>query len=318
MKKLITMQSLIALTFIFPSTCNIIDTTKEKLYKSIEKPAIYNVGVYTIDTTAQLISNTIVKLTQLTGKEKAILQKINCRLNQITENIQRDEINAINQIYKEFNITDEDQHTINSILSQYKELQKQYLSRPHEKQCDTLESTSSEIVSLCKQMNIHPTAVELKLSHSPSPHGYVASTSGLGVNYQFENNTLIINKNDIVHHPAITLYPQFCEVSYNEQLATFGHELAHLTSQHHESYNILAMEIKYCTEAHKEEIVNSKSFKNLDTIHERQAEILYKDATWAAIMRNQRNTSYYQNHLFLKHYAQLVEIDELYKLKNKL
>lgn len=318
MKRIIAIQAFIALTLVFPSTCNIIDTTQEKLYKSIEKPAIYNAGVRAIDTTAKLISNTIVKLTQLTGKEKATLQKIDCRLNRITENIQRDEINTVNTIYKDFNITNKDQHTINSILSQYGEFQKQYLSQPHEKQCDTLESTSPEIVALCQHMNIHPTAVELKLSHSPSPHGYVAAASGLAVNYQYENDTLIINKDDIVHHPAITLYPQFCEMSYNEQLATFGHELAHLASQHHENYNILAMEIKYLTKAHNEEIINSKYFKKLDTIHERQAEILHKDAAWAAIMRNKRHTSYYQNHLFLKHYAQLVEIDELHKLKSKL
>ncbi|HEX4068769.1 MAG TPA: hypothetical protein VHX42_01600, partial [Candidatus Babeliales bacterium] len=248
----------------------------------------------------------------------ALLQKINCRLNHITENIERDETKTINAIYEEFDVTHEDQKTINSMLSQYGEFQKQYLSRPHEKQCDTLESTSSEILSLCKQMNIHPTAVELKISHSPSPHGYVAVASGLGANYQFENNTLIINKDDIIRHPAITLYPQFYEKTYNEQLATFGHELTHLASQHYEGYNILAREIKYLTKAHNEEIMNSKYFKNLDIIHERQAEILHKDATWATIMRNKRNTSYYPNHLFLKHYAQLAEIDELHKLKEKI
>ncbi len=318
MKKIITIQTFISLTLVFSSACNIADTAQEKLYKSIEKPAIYNAGVYAVNKTAQLISHTIAKLTQLTGKKKIVLNKIDCRLNQITENIKRDEINTVNAIYKDFNITDKDQHIINSIISQYRDFQKQYLSQPHEKQCDTLESTSTEIVALCKQMNIHPTAVELKLSHSPSPHGHVAAASGLAVNYQCENDTLIINKNDIVHHPAITLYPQFCEMSYNEQLATFGHELAHLASQHHESYNILAMEIKYLTAAQKEDIIHSKYFKKLDTIHERQAEILHKDAAWAAIMRNKRNTSYYPNHLFLKHYAQLVEIDELHKLKNKL
>jgi hypothetical protein len=318
MKKTITIQAFIALILTFPSTCNIIDTTQEKLYKSIEKPAIYNAGVYTIDKTTKLISNTIVKIAQLTGQEKATLQKIDYRLNHIVENIKGDEINTINAIYKDFNITNEDQHTINSILSQYREFQKQYLSRPHEKQCHTLESTSSEILSLCKQMNIHPTAVELKLSHSPSPHGYVAAASGLAANYQFENNTLIINKNGIVSHPAITLYPQFCELSYNEQLATFGHELTHLASQHHESYNILAMEIGYSTKLNKEKILDNKNWKNLDTIHERQAEILHKDAAWAAIMRNKRNTSYYPSHLFLKHYTQLAEIDELHKLKNKI
>ena len=294
------------------------DTLKDRLYKSIEKPAIYNAGVYTIDTAAKFLSNSVAGFAHITHKKIAVLQKINCRLDHITENIKRDEMNTINEIYKEFDVTHEDQKTINSIISQYSEFQKQYLSSPHEKQCDTLESTSSEILLLCKQMNIHPTAVELRLSHSSSPHGYVAVASGLAVNYQYENDTLIINKDDIIHHPAITLYPQFCEMSYNEQLATFGHELTHLASQHHENYNILAMEIKYLTKVHNEEIVNSKNFKNLETIHERQAEILHKDATGAAIMRNMRNKIYYKNQLFLKHYAQLTEIDELHTLKEKI
>ena len=82
--------------------------------------------------------------------------------------------------------------------------------------------------------------------------------------------------------------------------------------------NILGMEIKYFTGAKREEIINSKNWKKLEIICERQAEILHKDAEWASIMKNKRNQGYYQDHLFLNHYAQLTEIDELHKLKEKI
>jgi hypothetical protein len=298
------------------TACDMMDTIQEKLYKSIEKPAIYHAGVYTIDKTAKLMSGTILRLTRLTGKKEIALQKINGRLAQIEYNLKKDEINAINGMYKEFEVTDEEQQTINSILGQYQDFQKQYLSQPHEKKEETLVGVSSEILSLCEQLNIHPTAVELRLSDSASP--LVAAAKGLAATYQFENDALMVNYNDIVQHPSVTLYSNFFNLSYEMGVATFGHELTHLALQHHEKDSILHMEIKYLTGAKNEALAKSKNFKKLDTIYERQAEILLKDAQWASIMRSKRNKSYYADHLFLKHYAQLAEIDELHKLKEKI
>lgn len=302
------------------------DTIKEKLYKTIEKPMIYNAGVYTIDTTAKLISSTIIRLVRIRHKKETDIQKknsfqhynqkIDYRLAQIEERLKEDEKNAINAMYREFNITTQDQQTINSVLSQYKCFQKQYLSQFHKKECDTLEFVSPEILSFCKQININPTAVELKISHSSSP--LVAAATGLKANYQFENDMLVVDDNNIIAYPAIILYPNFFELSYEQGIATIGHELTHLALQHEEMQNILGMEIKYFTEAKREEIMNSKNWKKIETIYERQAEILHKDAEWASRMRKKRNSSYYDNQLFLKHYAQLTEIDELHKLKEKI
>jgi hypothetical protein len=238
-------------------------------------------------------------------------------LNQIKENLKRDEHNAIKGMYKEFNVSNEDQQTINLILSQYKEFSNQYLAEAHENNNNLHTIGSLEILSFCKQINIHPTAVELKISNVPN-NSLVAVVEGLKASYQFENDKLIISGNDIIHYPSITFYPHLFKQDDEKVLAAIGHELTHLALQHNEVQNILAMEIKYFTKAKNEEILNSKNWKNLETICERQAEILHKDAAWAAIMRNSRNDSYYDDHLFLKHHAQLAEIDELHKLKEKI
>ncbi|HSC25347.1 MAG TPA: hypothetical protein VLB80_04000 [Candidatus Babeliales bacterium] len=306
--------------------CGTVDIFKEKLYKFIENPLTYNAGVYMIDKTAKLISNIIIRLAPcIVYKNETNAYKqnrfqwyskiIDHRLSQIEENLKYDEINTINAIYKEFNVTSKDQQTINSILGQYKEMQKQYLFLPHKKEGTMLKFTSPEILSFCKQININPTAFELRISNdSNSP--FVATATGLGVNYQFNNNTLIIN--DIVHCPVITLYPKFYELLYEDQVAVIGHELTHLILQHQTIANILLMEIKYFTEIKAEEVMISKIWKNLEIIYEQQAEILHKDAEWALKMRNKRNKFYYADHLFLKHYAQLTEIDELHTLKRTL
>jgi len=319
MNKFIKNQIFLILAIIITAPAPIygmMDTIKERLYKSIEKPMIYNTGVYTIDKIAQLMSNTIVLFTCITHKKENVLQKIDHRLAQIEKNLKDDEIKAIDAMYQEFNVDKNDQQTINSVIRQYKEFQKQYLSQSHKKECDTLESSFPEILFFCKQINIHPSAVELRVSNSPS--SLVAQAIGLKAHYQFENDKLIVEDNDIIGYPTVILYHKFFELPYEQRIAVMGHELTHLALQHEEMQNILGMEIKYFTGAKREEIINSKNWKKLEIICERQAEILHKDAEWASIMKNKRNQGYYQDHLFLNHYAQLTEIDELHKLKEKI
>lgn len=296
--------------------CGMMDKIKGKVYKSIEKQMIYDSGVYTIDKMAQLLSNTTFRLACITGKKEILLKKIDNRLAHIEQKLKDDETNAINRMYEEFNVDKEDQKTINSIIYQYKEFQKQYLSQDHTKKCDTLESASPKIISFCKRINIHPSAVELKVSDSSSP--FVAQATGLKANYQFENDKLIIENDDIIEYPAIVLNPGFFELSYEKGVGVIGHELTHLALQHFEKFNILGMEIKYFTGAKRNDVTNSKNWKKLETIYERQADILLKDAEWTSIMRNKRHQGYYPDHLFLHHYAQLTEIDELHKLKAKI
>ncbi len=307
---------LVVTTVIFLPLFGRMDEIKDKLYKSIERPTIYNAGVYTIDKTAKFLSNGIVLLAHITDKKELALQKIDRRLVKIEENIKNDELNAINALYQEFNVSGEDQQTINSILRQYKELQKQILLSSVQKGCNTLECASSEILSFCEQVGINPNAIQVKKSDTSK--SLLADARGLRATYQFENNALIINDDDIISYPSVILYPGFFELSYDEENACLAHELTHLALQHHTVINILGREISYFTGAKKEEIIKSKNWKNLEIIHERQAEVLLKDAEWASRMRDKRNGGYYPDHLFLKHYAQLTEIDELHRLKEKL
>jgi len=257
--------SAVAVTMvIFFPLSGTMDEIKDRLYKSIEKPMIYNAGVYTIDKAAKFVSKSIVLLTHITHKKEVVLQKIDHRLTQIEDNIRKDQLNAIDGMYQEFNVPREDQQTINSILRQYKELQKQNLLSSIQNECETLESVFPEVLSFCKQVNINPSAVKLKISDleiSDPSSIPVAEARGLQANYQFENDTLIVNDKDIINYPSVTLYPSFFELSYEKKIACFAHELTHLALQHYATMNILGMEIRYFTGAKKEEIIKSKNWK---------------------------------------------------------
>jgi hypothetical protein len=264
-----------------------------------------------------LVSNTLIGFTYITQQKERVLEKIDYRLFQIENDLKDIEIQTINAMYQEFNIDKDDQQTINSLISQYKEFQQQYLSQTNKKECITVESLSSKIQSFCKNLNINPAAVEIKISNISSP--LVAETKGLRASYQFENDKLIIE--NIVGHPAITLFPSFFELSDEQQLGVMCHEFNHLALKHHEIHNILGMEIKYFIRAktgkiiNSSEVIKSKNWKRLENIYERQAEALQQDPDVISLMRNKRNKVYYAEHLFLKHYGQLTEIDELHKLK---
>ncbi|HLW73279.1 MAG TPA: hypothetical protein VKR54_04495 [Candidatus Babeliales bacterium] len=78
-KKQIFLVVAAAITVPLP-LCGLMDGFKEKTYKLVEKPAIYNAGVYIIDKSAQLLSNTIVRLSRLTHKQATALQKVDHRL----------------------------------------------------------------------------------------------------------------------------------------------------------------------------------------------------------------------------------------------
>lgn len=303
----------------------ILDTAKNRAFKFIEKPTVYNAGTYVIDKTATVLSTTATKFASIarfketSEQKKQRLNKYVCRIDQrlarIENNLKQDEINAINNMYKEFEVTDEEQQTISAIIKQYKEYQQQYLYQAHEKTTEILAETSPEILSLCDQLNIHPTAIELRLADTSTS---LAESTGLRVSYQLDDNNNLIMDDNIIGYPAIIFDPEFFTYPYEARIGTIAHELTHVALQHHAAQNILGMEIKYFTGAKTEDITGSKSWKNLETIYERQAEILLKDAEWASIMRNKRHNSYYNDHLFLGHYAQLTEIDELHKLKSKL
>jgi hypothetical protein len=316
--------SLSAIFFI--PTYGFMDGLKEKAFKTIENPIVYNAGVAAIDATAKVLSKAITKFAHIprlqeTSEQKnqrisKYIDRIDQRLAHIENNLKQDEINAINDIYKDFKVTNEHQQIINSNIMQYKQYEKEYLSLPHE-ETNNLDSVP-EISSLLKQMSIHPHAVKVELSTSPHSKDKkaIASSQGLIIDYAIDNNTLIVEK--ILSNPTITLYPIFLELSDLGSIAALGHELGHLASQHTTTKDVLRIELNYLAGIEQKQIQNNRNYKKLVTIHERQAEILHKNAEWASIMREDFSTTYYANQLFLRHYAQLTEIDELHKLKDKL
>ena len=133
---------------------------------------------------------------------------------------------------------------------------------------------------------------------------------------KINSNTVTISKAS--NPPKIIVYPSFFRLSTIQQNAIIAHEIGHLAEQHCTTTSGLCIGISFFTGKNKDEIHNNKNFKKLLTIHERQAEILHKNAEWASTMRACRALGRYPGHLFLGHYAQLTKIDELYKLKDRL
>lgn len=309
-------------------TYGILHSTKEKIYKEIEKPRIYKYGVTTIDGIAYCASNLATGLIYLTYAAGNIIQTtslldlyekmIDKRITYIEKNIKEDEKSAINAMYLEFNISPEQQHSIETNTNQFKQFEKEYMLQPHEEIVDNLALEGPEILQLLKGCCIHPGAIKKVVSPAPSTENAQRDAASIGLKalVKMNNNGISIHK--IINPPRVFLYPSFFQLRDSSKQSILAHELAHLAAQHEATICFILIGISAATGIDTKTIIQSASFKKLITVCERQAEILYKDAQWAKITRQYRSRFYYDDHLFLGHYAQLTEIDELHKLKDKI
>lgn len=317
---------------LFVPACGMMDMFKEKAFKAIENKRVYYAGVDTIDKMANFISNSIVRLAHITRKNETAEQKnirlagynqlIDQRLKKIEDNLKQDRTNAINDIYKHFNVINENQHVLETIVKESKIVEKNYMSQPHG---DVIQDMPcpSQVLDLLKINNIHPTRLKVVLSTMDGDKDLNASAESaiMDVNWKVNGtaNDLIVEVDaKVISPPKITIYPAFFNLPEENRLAVLGHEIGHLISQHSLDSDWLVWGISKIKGINPETICAHKSYKKLTTIQERQAEILDKNAEWASIMRDHRYMLCYPDHLFLSHYAQLTEIDELHKLKDKL
>lgn len=285
-----------------------------------ENHTVYRSVTPLIDLLATVKANicfVLLKRTQSNKNAKLPNQIIQHKLNQMEKNLRKDEANAIQDLATAYKITNEQFNTITSWANQYKKFEKEYMSQP---QIETThdEGFPSEIFPILEQNGIHPKGISLINSKQPDSNKLtIASALPIDANIEINNDILIISK--IITPPSITIYPKLLTnpaLSKNKK-AFFIHEATHLKEQHPTTQTLIKFGIYNFTNT---EIQNHQYFKNLTTIHERQAEILpsLKGSENATIMRNCKSNEYYPTKLFLNHYAQLAEIDELHKLNARL
>jgi hypothetical protein len=316
------LQKIILSFFItlFIPTNSMMDTIKRISYKFIESKIIYKIGVSTIDSIAASLSHFAIWFIHITYNKRnnpirytLFENRAQQKLQQIEDNLLIKEKQIINAIYDDYNITMEQRKVINSIVDQAKEYEKKYMSEPHHKATQEIELPPF-ITSLCSAHNINPGSIETMTESSDEP--FDAGARGLRLNGSLINDTF--NVHAIVATPIIIFRPSFFKLSESGQYLTWGHEARHLILQHYMTKFIILNCINSVTLMPFGELERNKNYLLLKIEHEKQAETLCNNAHLASLTRKSRSSGYYPDTLFLSHYAQLAEIDELYKFPDNL
>jgi hypothetical protein len=112
---------------------------------------------------------------------------------------------------------------------------------------------------------------------------------------------------------SIIFFPTFYNLDQMEQAGLCIHEATHVVEGHAVSRSMLLDVMEKFTQ---ENVRESKSYKKLEQITERQAEVLpaLEDSHVAALMRIMRFKGYYPGMLEGDHYKQLSEIDNTHRM----
>lgn len=316
--KLSLKQTLYSLSLtLFVPAYGIMDVFKEKAYKAYENKMVYSAGVRSIDTIATALSRLLTYATYTTNTHALLEEKIKHRIVSIENKLKKAEEQCIKNLYKDFNISDERQIKIKTRTNLFKQFEKEYMSTFHEDITND-PNLVTEILPLLKALNIHPHGIKIEISSDPSPLLPLAHATSQGLKARFSiiNDALIIK--EIISPTCITIHPRGLNQLKINPKSLLAHEIGHIAAQQHITVVEIIHGISIFANTTQEHIIANKNFQQLVTIYEQQAEILYKNAHYASAIREYRATDYYPNQLFLGHYAQVVEIDELYKLTNQL
>lgn len=307
------------------------DRIKNYLYSLYEKPAVYKAGVKTIDTGASSMSQFATWFDYITRRRETSAQKnrrlqaqnqiIDRRLKQIEENLKIEEKQTIANLYKSLGLNENQIKEVNAYIEAEKQFEKEYMSRPHKKAINKY-SLSGEYLPLFKTAEVDPQSVKV-LRFPGIEISPLDKESFLGFAYGMKTEPKKdSSEKKVISPPIIRLEPIVEHMPEIHKKSTIAHELGHVLSQHGTTKEALITGLTSIANISKPKIVYNKYFEQLRTIHERQAEILHKNKEFAEIMRKTRDmsdddASYYADQLFLGHYKQLAEIDELHKLKDK-
>lgn len=288
-------------------------TIKEKLY-------IYCNAASFIDHIIPIKTKTHLFYIAATEKNWSCTNKkqiIQTRFQQIEQQLRQAKKDAIKDLMNHYQITTEQYDHILSLTMQSKDYEKEYMSQPRtETRHD--ENFPQEIFPILEENGIHPKSINFIVSEKPSKYKHHACTQSLNASFMEEGNQLIIKK--INHPPIITVYPIFFTFSPTRQKAILLHEAQHLIEQHSIINSWLVMGISKYTGLTYTEIRNNPLLKKITILCEQEAEIMsaLKHQNAATTLRLNRTTDYYPNTLFISHYSQLAEIDELHKLNARL
>jgi len=245
---------------------------------------------------------------------------LNNRLAQIEKNIRADEQNQFYEIAKEHDLGDTDikigLEIIDKMNLSYRESHsKLNLDVVHDK------NISAELFSILQKKlaeeNIDINSVSITNSDVASPDGVDAQCKhDYKCNYTIQDDGLPFASYSNNKPINITFYPKFHLFNKCMQQGICIHEATHIIEGHGITQVMVSAFIGDVTQKNPSDVEKSKNFQKLVQIHERQAEVLpsLKDRKIASLMREHRFTDYYPNMLYGKHYLQLSEIDEAYKM----
>ncbi len=240
----------------------------------------------------------------------------------IKENLKQKEMHAINGIYTDFNIPQEQQQKIALYTRQYKQFEKQWLSTDHEN-FNHDKDFPKDIMPILEKNNIKPSALQLCVA-SENKENIVATASMLYSTISHNRDGLKVEK--VLTPPTIKIYPLFYQRMWlspfrfllrdNSKKATLIHETGHIKAHHHaKDYFIF----KYLG-VDGEKLQLNNNCEQFRIIHEEQTEIFsaIKHSEDASILRLNRFFFSYPETLGVAHYAQLAAIDDSHHLERHL
>lgn len=255
----------------------------------------------------------LVKNNNLTHQQHIVQKK----LEYIENKIRKDMNSAIQSLLNDYDVSDESQSDIAAVIHCHKAFAKNYMSQPDENVTHDTDFPQ-EIFAILKKNEIHPQSINF-INHKNTPNNgrIAASMTEVSPHIRITPKTISISN---ASAPTLNIYPVFWTLSKTDKIAGLIHEIEHLLEHHSNTEMVLRNFLDETTRAEKYNIEDNLNFKKLKTIYERQAEILpsLRDAETAAVMRSMRHQDFYPNKLFISHYAQLAEIDELHKLNARL
>lgn len=314
---LLTKQILLVLSLTFCSHAHGMDLSqniKSFMLRQLEDQS-YIIGKYFVMASQVIQLRLTLFVYQLSPQARTLgIQIATNQLKVIEQNLKDAEQKAINDLFAEFKIDAEAQSLITSFISQTKDCTMKHYLSPDKKGTHDPEFPC-DIFSILEKNNINPLGVNLKLNSKDE--GFDALT-------RIEWNTAgdeDKNRFTCSSYPSITLCKQrYFAHSTKNQKSLLIHEVEHLASMHGIASVILCKTISSSANKPISEIENSKHYKELDIIVERQAEIFpaIRSAQDAEILAHSRYYGNYPGYLHLGHLKQLTDIQNLHYFIEKL
>lgn len=304
---------ILSLTFCNPMHgMDVFENTKTFLYHKFEHKS-YFLGKYFV-MIAQAIRLQLALCAYKLSPQACDLgiQIATNQLKLIEENLKQDEQDAINDIFTEFAITAEQQSFIRSWIEQVKEFTTKHYQSPA-KDATHDPDFPADIFTILENNNINPLSINLKISAKKNSQ-YNATASVGGLIFENKEYTCKID-------PVIKIFKYwFFDMPIECQKATLLHEVEHLRSFHPITASIIEKTVSLLSNKTIADLRNNRSYKKLETIQERQAEIFsaVRNAQYAEILRYKRYCGNYPEHLHLNHLQQLTEIENLHHCLKEL